>query len=99
MKSAVIGFPRVGKLRELKFASEKYFRGEIGCDELLEEAGKLRKEHWGWQKENGISYISSNDFSFYDGMLDTAVLLNVVPECYRKLQLQPDHRAGEKNQV
>lgn len=87
MQSAVIGFPRVGKLRELKFASEKYFRGETGSKELLETAEALRKEHWEWQKKSGIQYISSNDFSFYDGMLDTAVLLNVVPECYRNLQL------------
>lgn len=87
MKSAVIGFPRVGKLRELKFASEKYFRGEIDAEALKATAGELKKEHWEWQKEAGIGYISSNDFSFYDGMLDTAVLLNVIPECYRRLGL------------
>lgn len=87
MNSAVVGFPRVGKLRELKFASEKYFRGEIDNVELLETAKELRKEHWEWQKKSGIKYISSNDFSFYDGMLDTAVLLNVVPNCYRNLKL------------
>ena len=87
MNSAVVGFPRVGKLRELKFASEKYFRGEIDNIELLETAKELRKEHWKWQKESRIQYISSNDFSFYDCMLDTAVLLNVVPKCYRNLKL------------
>ncbi|MBQ6886936.1 MAG: 5-methyltetrahydropteroyltriglutamate--homocysteine S-methyltransferase [Lachnospiraceae bacterium] len=87
MQSAVIGFPRVGKLRELKFASEKYFRGEIDREKLLEIAKGLRKEHWEWQKRTGVQYISSNDFSFYDNMLDTAVLLNVVPERYKKLKL------------
>ena len=87
MQSAVIGFPRVGKLRELKFASEKYFRGEIDNNELSKAAKDLRKEHWTWQKEAGIDYISSNDFSFYDNMLDTAVLLNAVPKCYRNLNL------------
>lgn len=87
MQSAVVGFPRVGKFRELKFASEKYFRGEIDEAELSETARNLRKEHWEWQKKAGIQYISSNDFSYYDGMLDTAVLLNVIPECYRKLSL------------
>ncbi len=46
MQSAVIGFPRVGKLRELKLASEKYFRGEISGAELVESAKVLRKEHW-----------------------------------------------------
>ena len=87
MQSAVIGFPRVGKLRELKFASEKYFRGEIDNNELSKAAKDLRKEHWTWQKDAGIDYISSNDFSFYDNMLDTAVLLNAVPKCYRNLNL------------
>lgn len=87
MQSAVIGFPRVGKLRELKFASEKYFRGEISGAELVESAKVLRKENWEYQKKSGIQYISSNDFSFYDGMLDTAVLLNVIPKCYRNLKL------------
>lgn len=87
MYSAVIGFPRVGKLRELKFASEKYFRGETGSEELMETAGKLRREHWEVQRDSGIQYISSNDFSLYDNMLDTAVLLNAIPEKYSKLNL------------
>lgn len=86
MQSAVVGFPRVGKLRELKFASEKYFRGEISQKEL-EQAGKeIRKENWKWQKEQGINFISSNDFSFYDGVLDMAVLLGAIPDCYRSLE-------------
>ena len=87
MYSAVVGFPRVGKQRELKFASEKYFRGEIGKEELQNVAAELRKEHWAFQKQSGIKYISSNDFSFYDGMLDTAVLLNAIPACYKNINL------------
>lgn len=87
MKTAVIGFPRVGTLRELKFASEKYFRGEIDAQELQNTAKELRRIHWSTQKDAGIDYISSNDFSFYDMVLDTAVLLGIVPERYRKLQL------------
>lgn len=87
MNSAVTGFPRVGKLRELKFASEKYFRGEISGEELAKTAAKLRKENWQQQKESGINYIPSNDFSFYDTMLDLAVLLNAVPKCYKELNL------------
>ena len=89
MKTSVIGFPRVGTLRELKFASEKYFRKEITQDELLKVAKELRKTHWKTQKNAGIDYISSNDFSFYDITLDTAVLLGIVPERYRKLGLSP----------
>ncbi len=87
MYNAVIGFPRVGKLRELKFASEKYFRGEVSKTELKSVAEEIKTENWKRQKEYGIHYISSNDFSYYDGMLDMAVLLNAVPECYKKLNL------------
>ena len=87
MKTSVIGYPRIGKDRELKFASEKYFRNEITENELLETAKALRLSHWEIQKLNGIDYISSNDFSFYDNVLDTAVLLNAIPKRYRELGL------------
>lgn len=87
MYNSVIGFPRVGKFRELKFASERYFRGEINCTELQETAKQLRKEGWEIQNQIGIDFISSNDFSFYDGMLDMAILLNVISESYKKLNL------------
>ncbi len=87
MQTSVIGFPRIGTLRELKFASEKYFRKEIEVEELQQIAETLRKTHWSIQKEAGIDYISSNDFSFYDMTLDTAVLLNIIPKRYKELEL------------
>ena len=87
MQTSVIGFPRIGTLRELKFASEKYFRKEIEAEELQQIAETLRKKHWSIQKEAGIDYISSNDFSFYDMTLDTAVLLNIIPKRYKELEL------------
>lgn len=87
MKTSVIGYPRIGSLRELKFASEKYFRKEIGAEELLQTAAELRKQHWNSQKKAGIDFISSNDFSFYDMVLDTAVLLGIVPKRYQELKL------------
>ncbi|MEE0549872.1 MAG: 5-methyltetrahydropteroyltriglutamate--homocysteine S-methyltransferase [Lachnospiraceae bacterium] len=87
MQTSVIGFPRIGTLRELKFSSEKYFRKEIEAEELQQIAETLRKTHWSIQKEAGIDYISSNDFSFYDMTLDTAVLLNIIPKRYKELEL------------
>ena len=83
MKTSVIGFPRVGKLRELKFATEKYFRNEITAQQLEETAEDIRKYQWNLQKES----IPSNDFSFYDLVLDTAVLFNIVPKEYKELNL------------
>lgn len=87
MKTSVIGYPRIGAQRELKFASEKYFRNEITADELNRTAKQIRLSAFEVQKENSIDFIPSNDFSFYDGMLDTAFLLNVIPKRYRDLNL------------
>ena len=87
MKTAVVGYPRIGTLRELKFALEKYFRKETSADELTQAAKELRKTHWLIQKEAGIDYITSNDFSYYDIVLDTAFLLNIIPERYKELEV------------
>ena len=87
MNSSVIGFPRVGKLHELKFASEKYFKQEISTEELEQVAKGLREMHWNLQQAAGISHIPSNDFSYYDNVLDLTVLLNALPENYRQLGL------------
>ena len=87
MSTSVIGYPRIGSLRELKFALEAYFKGEKTEDEIKALAKELRKEHLTTQKNAGIEFISSNDFSFYDNTLDQAVLINIVPKRYRELEL------------
>ena len=87
MKKSVIGFPRIGKDRELKFASEKYFKNEINESELRSVAADLRAYGLKKQQAAGIDFISSNDFSFYDNVLDTAVLFNVIPDRYKELGL------------
>mgnify|MGYP002623549411 CR=1 FL=1 len=84
-KTSVIGFPRIGKARELKFASERFFRGEISETELQKTAAEIRKYGWQKQKDAGINFIPSNDFSFYDNVLDTAFLLRAIPTRYREL--------------
>lgn len=87
MKTSVIGFLRIGKDRELKFATEKYFKGEINEAELLKTAREIKKEHFNLQKNAGIDFIPSGDFSFYDGVLDAAVQFNIVPKRYREIGL------------
>ena len=87
MSTSVIGYPRIGSLRELKFALEAYVKGEKTEDEIKALAKELRKEHLTTQKNAGIEFISSNDFSFYDNTLDQAVLINIVPKRYRELEL------------
>ena len=87
MRTSVIGFPRIGKDRELKFASEKYFAGKINEAELLESGRMQREYNLKTQNAFGIDLISSNDFSFYDNVLDTAFLFNAVPQRYKALNL------------
>ena len=87
MNTSVIGYPRIGKDRELKFASEKFFSGEIDEAALQDVAKTIRRDGLLKQKEAGITYISSNDFSFYDNVLDTAFLFNVIPQRYKDLGL------------
>ena len=107
MKTSVIGFPRIGRNRELKFASEKFFRGEISETELQDVAREIRELNLTTQKHAGIDLIASNDFSFYDNVLDTAFLFNIVPQRYKDLglsQLQTYFAAargyqGEKGNV
>ncbi len=87
MKYSVIGFPRIGKKRELKFATEKYFKNEINEAELTEVVRSMRSAQWEVQKKAGADFISSNDFSLYDGVLDTAFMLNAIPKRYLDLKL------------
>lgn len=83
--TSVTGFPRIGKLRELKFATESFFKNEITESDLLNTAHELKEGSWKKQSAEGIGFIPSNDFSFYDNVLDTAVLFNVIPSRYRNL--------------
>lgn len=89
MTTTIIGFPRIGEFRELKFQTEKYFRGEITENELAVIGANLRKKHWQLVKDSGIDQIPSNDFSFYDTTLDTAFLLNILPKEIQTIDLSP----------
>lgn len=84
---SVVGFPRLGARRELKKWVEGYLSGKLSKQELLANSADLRRRQWLLQKEKGIDYIPSNDFSFYDTILDTACLLGIVPEKYGELGL------------
>ncbi|HZV11816.1 MAG TPA: 5-methyltetrahydropteroyltriglutamate--homocysteine S-methyltransferase, partial [Candidatus Kapabacteria bacterium] len=77
-----LGYPRVGAKRELKKANEGFWTGKVSQAELLKTASDLRAAHWNEQKAAGIDLIPSNDFSFYDHVLDTSVLVGAVPARY-----------------
>ena len=89
MSTTIIGFPRIGENRELKFQTEKYFRNEITESQILSFSEELRKKHWRVLQEAQIEAIPSNDFSLYDQTLDTAFLLNIIPAEVANLDLTP----------
>jgi len=80
LKTANLGFPRMGRQRELKFALEGFWAGKRTESELLEVASRLRAEHWKSQKTAGLDFVPSNDFSLYDQVLDALVLVGATPE-------------------
>jgi 5-methyltetrahydropteroyltriglutamate--homocysteine methyltransferase len=79
---ATLGVPRIGPRRELKFALERFWSGKISEDELKEAASALRIANWARQKALGVTVIPSNDFSLYDHVLDTSVMMGAIPEMY-----------------
>lgn len=89
MTTSIIGFPHIGKDRELKFQSEAFFSGKISKDDLLETARAVRRYGWEREKAAGLSFIPSGDFSFYDRVLDIALALHAIPERFAKLGLDP----------
>ena len=85
-KNYIIGFPRIGEQRELKKALESYWAKNSTAKELESVAKELRAKHWKYQSDAGIDFISSNDFSFYDNMLDTAYMLGAIPKRFSHLK-------------
>ena len=79
---ATLGVPRIGRRRELKFALESYWAGKSSAAALLETARALRAANWTEQRDRGVTRIPSNDFSLYDHVLDTAVMVGAIPAAY-----------------
>jgi len=84
-KSYVVGFPRIGEQRELKKSLESFWAHKCSFEEVQKVASELKKRHWNYQKEAGIDFISSNDFSLYDNMLDTAFMLGAIPQRFKSV--------------
>src|SRR3954468_12883996 len=80
--SNIAGFPRIGPNRELKFATEAYWRGEVSEPELLETAKRIRLDNWRFMHQAGIDLIPSNDFSLYDHLLVPIARVGAVPDRY-----------------
>ncbi|MFU2342187.1 5-methyltetrahydropteroyltriglutamate--homocysteine S-methyltransferase [Streptomyces albidoflavus] len=82
-RSTVYGYPRQGQHRELKKAVEGYWKGRVGADALKETAAELRRANWAQLAEAGIDEVPTGDFSYYDHVLDTSVMVGAVPPRHR----------------
>jgi len=85
-----LGYPRIGRHRELKNACERYWAGQSGAEELAAAGMELRKAHWQAQQQAGIDLIPCNDFSFYDQILDMTLALGAIPPRYAQLAAGPE---------
>ncbi|XP_076951270.1 5-methyltetrahydropteroyltriglutamate--homocysteine methyltransferase-like [Bidens hawaiensis] len=82
MASHIVGYPRMGPKRELKFALESFWDGKSSAEDLQKVAADLRSSIWKQMSDAGIKYIPSNTFSYYDQVLDTTAMLGAVPARY-----------------
>ena len=80
-----LGFPRIGPHRELKSSLEAYWAGKISADDLQATAAGIREHIWRAHVNLGIDHVPSGDFSLYDHVLDTAVLVGAIPERYQAM--------------
>lgn len=86
-----LGFPRIGAKRELKFSLEKYWRGDISQAEFLTQSRERRQENWKIQQEAGVDLLPVGDFAHYDHVLNTTLLLGLVPERFTNKTHQSEH--------
>ena len=86
MKTNLLGFPRIGANRELKKSLEKYWRGSINVQELKQAGKIIREENWRTMQLSGIDLIPSNDFSYYDQVLDATLTYGCIPERYSEIK-------------
>ncbi|MFD2585048.1 5-methyltetrahydropteroyltriglutamate--homocysteine S-methyltransferase [Pedobacter vanadiisoli] len=83
-----LGYPRIGSQRELKKICENYWADKTGYKNVLQVGKNIRRENWNLQKEAGIDVIPSNDFSFYDHVLDHSLTFGAIPRRYNEVILK-----------
>lgn len=91
MQTHNLGYPRIGSNRELKKACEQYWSGNISLAELLSKGKNIYEQNWKLQQEAGIDLIPSNDFSYYDQILDMSLTVGAVPKRYNQVALKSNN--------
>ena len=79
MRTHILGFPSIGKQRELKQVLEAFWKGDLAAEALAETCTALKKRHWRIQQDAGLDYVTTGDFSLYDRMLDITRMLGAMP--------------------
>ena len=79
LTATTLGSARIGPRRELKRATESYWAGRTSRTELETVAAGLRRDNWTALAAAGLDSVPVNTFSYYDQVLDTAVLLGALP--------------------
>lgn len=87
MQTHNLGYPRIGSNRELKKACEQYWSGKISVEELIKVGRDTCTLNWRIQQQAGIDLIPSNDFSYYDHVLDMSLTVGAIPKRYNELVL------------
>ena len=88
MRTQNLGYPRIGSQRELKKVCENYWAGKTGLKNVLTVGKSIRHENWQIQKDAGIDLIPSNDFSYYDHVLDHSFMFGAIPKRYHEVMFQ-----------
>lgn len=91
MQTQILGYPRIGSQRELKKICESYWAGTTGYKNVLQVGKNIRKENWELQKNSGVDIIPSNDFSFYDQVLDHSLMFGAIPQRYNAVATKAGH--------
>ena len=86
MQTNILGYPRIGSNRELKKANEAYWAGKISLEKLQLTARQLRRQNWETLHQAGIDLIPSNDFSYYDQILDMCIMTGAIPARFQALK-------------
>ncbi|MCJ2375330.1 5-methyltetrahydropteroyltriglutamate--homocysteine S-methyltransferase [Vibrio sp. ZSDZ34] len=82
--SHILGYPRIGEQREMKFALEGYWRNELDQKTLKKVGKEIRHQGWSLQEDQGLTYTTAGDFAWYDHVLGTSLLLGHVPKRHQK---------------
>ena len=83
-----LGYPRIGGQRELKKVCENYWAGKTGLKNVQTVGKAIRHENWRIQKEAGVDLVPSNDFSYYDHVLDHSLMFGAIPKRYQDVILK-----------